>query len=84
MSGGEEAGKERPHRSDGDNGAAAAIPRWGGGWRGRRRPPAAGPKILTNGNCHRLWSRTIIQWKRSSVAFFFLENRICNENVKRK
>lgn len=38
MSGGEEAGKERPHRCDGDNGAPAAIPRWGGGGRGRRRP----------------------------------------------
>jgi hypothetical protein len=63
VSGGEEAGKERPHRCDGDNGAPAAIPRWGGGGRGRRRPKDNRPTATTiaiavNGT---------IQSKRSSV-----------------
>lgn len=42
MSGGEEAGKERSHGCDGDNGAAAAIPRW----ELEGSPPAAVTKIV--------------------------------------
>lgn len=51
MSGGEQAGKERSHGCDGDNGAAAAIPRW----ELERSPPSAVPKIINvtpNGQRH--------------------------------
>jgi len=42
VSGGEEAGKERSHGCDGDNGAAAAIPRW----ELEGSPPAAVAPVL--------------------------------------
>jgi hypothetical protein len=44
VSGGEEAGKERSHGCDGDNGAAAAIPRW----ELEGSPPAA---VATHKDC---------------------------------
>jgi hypothetical protein len=51
VSGGEEAGKEKSHGCDGDNGAAAAIPRW----ELEGSPPSAVPKIVNvtpNGQRH--------------------------------
>ena len=66
MSGGEEAGKERPHGCDGDNGAAVAIPRWGL----EGSPPSAVPKQRLGPTANAIWvkeTRTTIQPERSPL-----------------